>query len=95
MDRLIGVLLIAVSALSFGTMAIFARLAYEAGSNPVTVLFLRFTIAAIFMVAIMTAKGMAFPRGRTLITLLCMGGLGYVGLYFLLKFWVLLNEQGV
>ncbi|NQT68295.1 MAG: DMT family transporter [Desulfobacteraceae bacterium] len=79
-DRLIGVFLIAVSASSFGTMAIFARLAYEAGSNPVTVLFLRFTIAAIFMVAIMTAKGMAFPRGRTLITLLCMGGLGYVGL---------------
>ncbi len=80
MDRLIGVLLIVVSALSFGAMAIFARIAYEAGTNPVTVLFLRFTIAAIFMVAIMAAKDMAFPRGRPLITLLCMGGLGYVGL---------------
>ena len=79
MDRLIGVLLIAVSASSFGAMAIFARIAYEAGANPVTVLFLRFTIAAIFMVAIMAAKDIAFPRGRTLITLLCMGGLGYVG----------------
>lgn len=80
MDSLIGVLLIAVSAASFGAMAIFARLAYEAGADPVTVLFLRFTIAAIFMLAIMAAKDMAFPRGRTLITLLCMGGLGYVGL---------------
>jgi drug/metabolite transporter (DMT)-like permease len=80
MDRLIGVLLIAVSASSFGAMAIFARIAYEAGANPVTVLFLRFTIAAIFMVAIMAAKDIAFPRGRTLIILLCMGGLGYVGL---------------
>jgi len=80
MDRLIGVFLIAVSAACFGAMAIFARLAYEAGTNPITVLFLRFTIAAIFMVAVMAAKGMAFPRGRTLIILLLMGGLGYVAL---------------
>jgi len=79
-DRLMGVFLIAVSAAAFGTMAIFARLAYEAGANPITVLFLRFSLAAIVMVTIMAAKKMAFPRGRTLITLLFMGGLGYVGL---------------
>jgi len=82
MDRLFGVFLIVVSAVSFGTMAIFARLAYEAGSDPVTVLFLRFTIAAVFMLAIMAAKGAAFPRGRTLATLILMGALGYVGLSF-------------
>jgi len=81
MDRLFGIFLIAVSAMSFGTMAIFARLAYEAGTNPITVLFLRFTIAAIVMVAIMAGKNMAFPRGRTLVTLVFMGAL-FVGLSF-------------
>jgi drug/metabolite transporter (DMT)-like permease len=82
MDRLYGVFLIALSAISFGTMAIFARIAYEAGSDPITVLFLRFTIAGIFMLAIMVAKGLPCPRGRTLITLALMGALGYVGLSF-------------
>jgi drug/metabolite transporter (DMT)-like permease len=82
LDRLYGVFLIAVSAISFGTMAIFARIAYDAGSDPITVLFLRFTIAGIFMLAIMVAKGMSYPRGRTLVTLAFMGALGYVGLSF-------------
>jgi len=36
MDRLVGVFLIAVSASCFGAMAIFARLAYEAGTDPIT-----------------------------------------------------------
>jgi drug/metabolite transporter (DMT)-like permease len=76
MDRLVGIFLIAVSAASFGAMAIFARLAYEAGANPITVLFLRFTLAAVFMSAVMAAKGTTFPRGRTLMTLLLMGGFG-------------------
>ncbi len=82
MDRFIGVILIAVSAASFGAMAIFARLAYEAGANPNTVLFLRFAIAAIFLIAFMAAKGIAFPRGPNLIILFFMGALGYVGLSF-------------
>ncbi len=82
LDRLYGVFLITVSAISFGTMAIFARIAYDGGSDPITVLFLRFTIAGIFMLAIMVAKGMAYPRGRTLVTLVFMGALGYVGLSF-------------
>ena len=82
LDRLYGVFLIAVSAVSFGTIAIFARIAYDAGSDPITVLFLRFTIAGIFMLAIMVAKDMACPRGRTLITLAFMGAFGYVGVSF-------------
>jgi len=89
MDRLVGVFLIVVSASCFGAMAIFARLAYEAGTDPITVLFLRFTIAAIFMVAIMAAKGIAFPRGRTLVSLTLMGALGYVG--FSLAFFTALT----
>jgi drug/metabolite transporter (DMT)-like permease len=61
-------------------MPIFARLAYEAGTNPITVLFLRFTIAAVFMLMLMVAQGIAFPRGRTLVALVLMGALGYVAL---------------
>lgn len=82
LDRLYGVFLIALSAVSFGAMAIFARIAYDAGSDPITVLFLRFSIAGIFMLAIMVAKSMVCPRGRTLITLVFMGAVGYVGLSF-------------
>ena len=92
MDRLVGVLLIAVSASCFGAMAIFARLAYEAGTDPITVLFLRFTIAAIFMSTVMAVKGIAFPRGRTLISLTLMGALGYVGFslaFFTARQWPL------
>jgi drug/metabolite transporter (DMT)-like permease len=90
MDHLVGVALIVVSASSFGAMAIFARLAYDAGTDPITVLFLRFTIAAVFMVAIMTVKGIAFPRGRTLMSLSLMGALGYVG--FSLAFFTALTN---
>jgi drug/metabolite transporter (DMT)-like permease len=89
LDRLVGVSLIVVSASSFGAMAIFARLAYEAGTDPITVLFLRFTIAAVFMVTAMAVKGIAFPRGYTLISLSLMGALGYVG--FSLAFFTALT----
>lgn len=89
MDRLFGVFLIAVSASCFGAMAIFARLAYEAGTDPITVLFLRFTIAAIFMILVIAVKGIALPRGRTLVSLTLMGGLGYVG--FSLAFFTALT----
>ena len=89
MDRLAGVFLIVVSASCFGAMAIFARLAYEAGTDPITVLFLRFTIAAIVMVVGMAAKGIVFPRGRTLVSLTLMGALGYVG--FSLAFFTALT----
>jgi drug/metabolite transporter (DMT)-like permease len=40
MDRLIGVLLIALSAACFGTNAIFTRVSYDAGANPATFLFI-------------------------------------------------------
>jgi len=79
MDRLFGFILIFVSAASFGAMPVFARFAYEAGSNPITVLFLRFSIAAVFMLIVMVLRGTAFPRARTLIVLVLMGGVGYVG----------------
>lgn len=79
MQRGIGTLLIIISAISFGAMAIFARIAYAAGADPITVLFLRFVIAAAVMLGIMWTRRISFPRGRTLLSLVLLGGVGYVG----------------
>ena len=77
--RAAGVVLIAVSAASFGAMAIFARLAYDGGADVTAVLFLRFVMAAPLMAVLMRVRGLAWPRGRLLAGLAAMGGLGYVG----------------
>ncbi len=57
MDGLVGVVLVILSAICFGTNPIFARLSYEAGSNPTTYLFIRFLIAAPVMFMVIGAKG--------------------------------------
>ena len=76
MGHLLGVFLIVVSAVSFGAMPIFACLAYDAGANPITVLFLRFIIASIIMAIVMAVQRIPIPRGRTLVTLILMGAIG-------------------
>src|SRR5260370_24631453 len=78
MQRRIGVLLIIISAASFGTLPIFTRLAYRAGAEPGTLLALRFPLASIVMVAIIAARKIPFPAGRTLLVLVLMGAIGYV-----------------
>jgi drug/metabolite transporter (DMT)-like permease len=78
-NRWLGLLLIITSAISFGAMPIFARLAYAAGADPITVLFLRFTIAAVMMILIMIVSKTAFPRGLILVELILLGAIGYVG----------------
>lgn len=78
-NRWLGLVLIITSAISFGAMPIFARLAYAAGADPITVLFLRFTIAAVLMILIMIVSKTAFPRGLILLELILLGAIGYVG----------------
>jgi drug/metabolite transporter (DMT)-like permease len=82
MKRITGILLIAISAASFGTLAIFGRYAYAAGMDIFTVLFLRFTISASIMTIILLLRKEPFPRGRILAQLIGMGALGYVGQSF-------------
>ena len=79
MDRLIGVLLVSLSAACFGTNAIFAHLAYDAGTNAVTFLFIRFLIASPFMLLIMMVRGLSIPRGKLLLSLALIGGIGLSG----------------
>lgn len=83
MKQLTGILLIALSAAAFGTLAIFGRFVYAAGMDTFTVLFLRFSIAAMLMAVLLAARREPLPRGRTLIQLIGMGALGYVGQSFL------------
>jgi len=82
MKRLTGILLIAISAAGFGTLAIFGRFLYAAGMDTFTMLFLRFSIAAVVMAIILIARHESLPRGRILGQLIGMGALGYVGQSF-------------
>jgi drug/metabolite transporter (DMT)-like permease len=82
MKQLTGILLIAISAASFGTLAIFSKFLYQDGLDIFTILFLRFGIAALLMLVILLMRGEEFPRGKILLQLIGMGALGYVGQSF-------------
>jgi drug/metabolite transporter (DMT)-like permease len=82
MKRLTGILLVVFSAASFGTLAIFGRYAYAAGMDTFTVLFLRFSIAAVVMAFLFAVRRESLPRGRVLLQLIGMGALGYAGQSF-------------
>lgn len=82
MKQLTGILMIAVSAASFGTLAIFGRFLFADGVDTFTMLFLRFGIAAIFMMIILLARKEKLPGGKILLQLIGMGALGYVGQSF-------------
>jgi drug/metabolite transporter (DMT)-like permease len=78
-DKFSGFALILLSAASFGAMPVFARFAYAAGADPLTVLFLRFSLAALVMLIIMRVRKISRPRGRLLVALIVMGAVGYAG----------------
>ena len=82
MKRFTGILLIVLSAASFGTLAIFGRYAYATGMDTFTVLFLRFSIAAVVMASLLAARRESLPRGQILLQLIGMGALGYAGQSF-------------
>ncbi len=83
MKRLTGIILIAISAASFGTLAIFGRYAYAENIDTFTLLFLRFGFSASFMTIMLILRKEPFPRGRILAQLIGMGGIGYAGQSFL------------
>lgn len=78
-SRTLGATLVALSAASFGAMALFARLARADGVDVSALLFLRFAIAGGVMAAVMGGTRRRWPRGRKLGLLAAMGGVGYVG----------------
>jgi drug/metabolite transporter (DMT)-like permease len=82
MKQLTGILLIAISAAAFGTLAIFGRFLYADGLDTFTMLFLRFGFAALLMMLMLFVRREKFPRGKILLQLIGMGALGYVGQSF-------------
>lgn len=82
MNRFVGIILIAISAASFGTLAAFGRYAYANGIDTYTLLFLRFGISAVLMGILLILRREALPRGKTLLQLVGMGAIGYVGQSF-------------
>jgi drug/metabolite transporter (DMT)-like permease len=82
MKQFTGILLIAISAASFGTLAIFGRFLYADGVDTFTMLFLRFGIAALLMCVILFIRKETLPTGNVLLQLIGMGALGYVGQSF-------------
>lgn len=85
MSRL-GAAFVIASAVAFGVMPIFGKLAFEAGVSVTTLLAVRFAMAAPVLWAGVLARG-AFPRVSRGVKLraLALGGFGYAvqsGLYF-------------
>jgi drug/metabolite transporter (DMT)-like permease len=80
-----GIALCVLSACGFGAMAIFAKQAYATGVTVVTLLSLRFVLAAALFWAIVAVRGARLPSGRVLLASLALGAVGYAvqaGLYF-------------
>ncbi|QEC46318.1 DMT family transporter [Baekduia soli] len=80
-----GITLCVLSACGFGTMAIFAKEAYAAGVGVVTLLALRFLMAAALFWAIVAVRDVAMPPRRVVLAGLALGAGGYAaqaGLYF-------------
>jgi len=82
MQKFRGMIFVVISAIAFGAIPVFARAAYNAGSDPISVLFFRFSIASIIMIPFIAVQKIPFPRGRFLLGLMLMGGIGYVGQSF-------------
>ena len=78
--RLLGVCLALVSAASFGVMPVLTKVVYDDGAEPIGVLAVRFSLAAGLLLALAGLRRERLPRGRTLVTLLALGGVGYVGM---------------
>jgi drug/metabolite transporter (DMT)-like permease len=72
-----GVLFVVISAAGFSTLGILGRYAYADGLDPLTILFLRFTMSTAIMAVILGLRREGLPRGRVLLQLVGMGAVGY------------------
>ena len=73
-----GILLVLVSAVSFGFIPIFARLAYSQGVGIDELLFVRFLLAFLIMGTILAAsRRLTVPKKDDLLILILLGALAY------------------
>lgn len=76
---LLGIGLIALSAVSFGIMPVVTKLVYDDGASAIGLLSVRFPVAGVVLLALARWRGQALPRGRTLVALCGLGAVGYAG----------------
>lgn len=78
LDRSRGTILVLISAAAFGTLAIFAKMAYAAGLTLLTALNWRFILAALLMASYLGVTGRSWRiKLREALILMALGGLGY------------------
>lgn len=77
-DRATGVALAVTSAVGFGVMPVLTKVVYDDGVGPFGVLSVRFSVAAVLLLALALVRGERLPRGRQLGVLALLGGVGYV-----------------
>lgn len=73
-----GIMLVAASAIAFGIMPVFIKMAYASGASVYTTLFLRFLFATILIFPIMAVRKVPMLSRRETITFLLLGAIGYV-----------------
>ena len=76
--RVTGTLLALISASSFGVMPVLTKVVYDDGVGVTGVLSVRFTLAAVVLLLLARIRQESLPRGRQLVALLLLGGVGYV-----------------
>ncbi len=79
MAFLYGFILVFISAVSFGAVPVFTEFVYREGLNTQSVLFLRFSIAAVIMWMLVFFLKRNLPRRKDLLILFLLGFLGYSG----------------
>ncbi len=78
MNRFSGILYALLSSAAFGFMPVFAKVLYNNGSNTLTVLSFRFTLAALMLLVYFLIKKVDFRVSRKQLFLLCIVGIiGY------------------
>lgn len=73
-----GILYASAAAVAFGTLAVFAKLAYEDGAELLPLLATRFVVAGTLLVLYhLVARRRLWPGRRDALRLMALGGLGY------------------
>ncbi len=75
----VGVAFVIGSAVCFGTLGVFGKLAYRLGLTTPQLLSYRFALAALLLWLAVVAMRQGLPPRRSLVGLAIMGGAGYVG----------------
>lgn len=68
-----GILLVALSAASFGFIPVFAKIAYSAETSTYTLLFLRFLVATVFMFVFLLVKKLPLPTKKEMLIFFYLG----------------------